>query len=92
MDTEFTKWLVTLGVGGVLAGYMFAFYRKDIKNYTELWKMATDRLLDTLEKNTASNLKLITLIENIERNTLRKADIKYIINKGKMEQKDYDSD
>jgi len=92
LDTEFTKWLVTLGVGGVLAGYMFAFYRKDIKNYTELWKMATDRLLDTLEKNTASNLKLITLIENIERNTLRKADIKYIINKGKMEQKDYDSD
>jgi hypothetical protein len=75
LDPEFVKWLATLGIGGVLAGFMFMFYRKDVKQYTELWKMATDQLMTVVKENTASNAKLIALIENQERNALRKTDI-----------------
>ena len=63
-DLEFIKWLATLGVGGILAGFMFIFYRKDVKQYTELWKTATDELMIVVKDNTISNTKLITLIEN----------------------------
>lgn len=75
MDAEFMKWLATLGVGGVLAGLMFMFYRKDVKQYTELWRMATDQLMNVVKENTASNTKLISLIESQERNMVRKDDI-----------------
>lgn len=79
LDAEFTKWLVTLGVGGVLAGFMFVFYRKDIKQYTELWKNTTDMLVDTIKDSTESNVRLIALIENQERNALRKTDIENLV-------------
>lgn len=79
MDHEFTKWLVTLGVGGVLAGFMFMFYRKDVKQYTDLWKVTTDQLIEVVRDNTASNAKLIILIENQERNMMRKADIEHLL-------------
>lgn len=81
MDAEFAKWLTTLGVGGALAGLMFIFYRKDIKQYTELWKTTTDQLVIIVKENTASNTKLIGLIENQERNSLRKEDISSMIDK-----------
>ncbi len=79
LDTEFTKWLITLGVGGVLAGFMFVFYRKDVKQYTELWKTMTDQLMKIVTENTVSNTKLIALLENQERNALRKSDIADLI-------------
>lgn len=79
--TEFAKWLITLGVGGVLAGFMFVFYRKDMKSYTELWKNSTELLMGTIVKNTESNVKLIALIENQERNALRKEDIQFMIDR-----------
>ena len=78
-DVEFTKWLATLGIGGVLAGFMFTFYRKDVKQYTELWKSTADILIGVVKDNTATNTKLIAMIENQERNTLRKSDIEYLI-------------
>jgi hypothetical protein len=79
MDAEFAKWLATLGVGGVLAGLMFMFYRKDVKQYTELWKTATDTMMLIVKENTASNTKLIQLIETQERNTLRKEDLAFLM-------------
>lgn len=78
-DTEFVKWGVTLGVGGVLAAFMFMFYRKDIKQYTELWKNATELFIGVVKENTASNTKLINLIETQERNALRKEDIEKLM-------------
>jgi hypothetical protein len=81
MEAEFGKWLVTLGVGGVLAGFMFMFYRKDVKQYTELWKQATDQLILIVKDNTASNTKLISLIENQERNMMRKTDIDLLLDR-----------
>jgi len=80
VDTGFTEWLVTLGVGGILAAFMFTFYRKDVKQYTELWRVTAEQLMDVVKENTASNAKLIALIESQERNTLRKSDIESIIN------------
>lgn len=62
-DTEFTKWLVTLGVGGILAAFIFSFYRKDIKAYTELWKSQTEMLLMVVKENTISNVKLTSAVE-----------------------------
>ena len=79
VDAEFTKWLVTLGVGGVLAAFMFTFYRKDVRQYTELWKSTSDLLVGVVKENTASNTKLISLIESMERNTMRKSDIESLI-------------
>jgi hypothetical protein len=79
VDAEFTKWLVTLGVGGVLAGFIFMFYRKDVKQYTELWKTTATELIQVIRENTASNVKLITMLESIERNSIRKADIELLI-------------
>lgn len=80
LDAEFVKWLATLGVGGALAGLMFMFYRKDIKQYTELWKTATDQMIAIVKENTASNVKLIALIETQERNAIRKTDLDLMIN------------
>lgn len=79
MGTEFTQWLVTLGVGGVLAAFMFTFYRKDVKQYTELWKAATDQLILVIKENTASNTKLIAMLETQERNAIRKSDIELFV-------------
>lgn len=78
-NIEFTQWLVTLGVGGILAGFMFVFYRKDVKQYTELWRTTADQLMGIIKENTASNTKLIALIEAQERNTIRKGDIESLI-------------
>ena len=79
VDAEFTKWLVTLGVGGVLAGMMFMFYRKDVKQYTELWRFAQEQLVTIVKENTASNTRLISMLETQERNTLRKSDIELLV-------------
>jgi hypothetical protein len=79
MDAELTKWFATLGVGGILAGFMFALYRKDIKQFTELWKMATDQLIIVIKENTASNTKLVGMLETMERNALRKTDIEEFV-------------
>lgn len=78
-DPEFAKWLATLGVGGVLAGLMFMFYRKDVKQYTELWKLTSEQLINVVKDNTASNVKLVNLIEIQERNMLRKEDIAHLV-------------
>lgn len=79
INTEFSKWLITLGVGGILAGFMFVFYRKDMRQFTELWKLTTDQLMSIVKENTASNVKLIALIESQERNALRKTDIEDLV-------------
>jgi hypothetical protein len=68
-----------LGVGGVLAAFMFVFYRKDLQQYTELWKLMSEQLTNVVKENTASNTRLIAMLENAERNALRKTDIEYLV-------------
>lgn len=79
IDTEFVKWLATLGIGGILAGFIFIFYRKDIRQYTELWKMTAEQLMMIVKENTASNIKLIVLLESRERNDIRISDIEKLV-------------
>lgn len=81
MNNEFIQWLTTLGIGGVLAGFMFMFYRKDMKQYTDMWKSTSEQLINVVKENTSSNSKLIALIENQERNALRKSDIESIVDR-----------
>jgi hypothetical protein len=52
-----------------------------VKQYTELWKAATDQLMTVVKENTASNTKLISMIENQERNAMRKEDIAALLDK-----------
>jgi hypothetical protein len=79
MDTEFIKWLATLGIGGVLAGFIFVFYRKDMKQYTELWKTTSEQLMSIVRDNTLSITKLTTMLESHERNEIRITDIERLI-------------
>jgi hypothetical protein len=79
IDTEFVKWLATLGIGGILAGFIFIFYRKDIRQYTELWKITAEQLMGIVRENTASNIKLIILLESRERNDIRITDIEKLV-------------
>jgi hypothetical protein len=81
LDQEFTKWLLTLGVGGALAAFTLTFYRKDVKQYTELWRATTETLMLVVRENTASNVRLIALLETVERNQLRKGDIDAMIDR-----------
>ncbi len=75
MNQEFIQWFATLGIGGVLAGFMFMFYRKDIRQYTELWQTVTNQLIILVKEDVSSNTRLITMLENLERNSMRKTDI-----------------
>jgi hypothetical protein len=79
MDPEFIKYFSTLGIGGVLAGFMFIFYRKDMKQYTDQWRVVAEQLMVVIKENTASNSKLVTMIENQERNSIRKSDIEALV-------------
>jgi hypothetical protein len=67
LDPDFLKWVATLGVGGVLAAFMFMFYRRDVKLYTDMWKGQSDTLMNVVMENTASNTKLVTVIEALQR-------------------------
>lgn len=81
LDPDFAKWFATLGIGGILAAFMFVFYRKDVQQYTELWRTTADQLMSVVRENTASNTKLIALIESQERNSFRMADIEALLGK-----------
>jgi hypothetical protein len=79
MNQDFLQWFATLGVGGVLAGFMFMFYRKDIKQFTDLWRIHTEILIVLIKEDISSNTKLISMLESWERNNLRKQDIQQFI-------------
>lgn len=67
MDVEFLKWLATLGVGGVLAGFIFYFYRTDIKSFTEQWQGQTKLLMEVVKENTAAITANTTTIQALHR-------------------------
>ncbi len=53
-DVETLKWLASLGVGGILAGGMFAVYRKDAAAWQEAWKGQAAILIQVVKENTAA--------------------------------------
>ncbi len=73
MDTEFLKFLTSLGVGGVLAGVIFYFHQKtadrhksDLKDIIARQQSREDALLRKLDENTTSNTRLITVIDALQ--------------------------
>ncbi len=64
------KWLATLGVGGVLAGIMFVFYRKDslewrkaVEEQRDAWRGQAELLVTVVKENTMSNTAVIKSVE-----------------------------
>ncbi len=80
LDADTLKWLSSLGVGGVIAGFMFVFYRKDRQSYIEasaqyahnleihaqVWR-EDRRVLMELLKSTSETLNQLT--RSIDANT-----------------------
>lgn len=83
MDAEFARWLATLGVGGVLAGLIFMFYRKDIKQYTDLWKTTSEQLTKIVRENTASYTRLSDTLRSMEDNMITLRDLQTFCRYGK---------
>lgn len=54
MDLATSQWFATLGVGGVLAGMMFVFYRRDVRRYTDEWRGQSEMLIEVVKENTAA--------------------------------------
>lgn len=72
MDFEFAKWLASLGVGGALAGMMFAIYRKDMKESSarlnELvnqWRGQTELLVQVVRDNTAAMTQNTLVVQSL---------------------------
>lgn len=53
-NEEFLKYLASLGVGGIIAGLMFMFYRRDVKFYTDQWRGQSELLMQVVKENTHS--------------------------------------
>lgn len=45
---EALQWLASLGVGGVLAGMMFLYYRQDRLSFRERWEEHTKALTELI--------------------------------------------
>ena len=67
MDADFIKYLVGQGAFGVVAGLLFHFYRRDVQQFTNLWRGQSEQLIMVVKENTASNVHLITLIDALHR-------------------------
>ncbi len=67
MEAVNPEYLVSLGVGGVLALVMFMVYRKDVQHYTELWKGQSDALMTVVKDNTAVITKNTTVTESLHK-------------------------
>jgi hypothetical protein len=73
-DVEFLRWLAQLGVGGVIAGILFYFYRKDVKQFTELWQAQsqlnqrqTDSMILIVKENTAAFTESTNVLKSLHR-------------------------
>ena len=57
----------SLGVGGILAGVMFFFYRQDRKSTEDMLKRAMDEQATALKENTTVMTRLTDIIEQYHR-------------------------
>ena len=63
MDNDTVKWFASLGVGGVLAGFMFLLYRKDSLQWQEAWRGQNVILVQVVKEVTAAVTTLTTYIK-----------------------------
>lgn len=62
---ELIKAFPALGIGGILAGMMFWFYRVDSQRSIEQWKGQSDILASLIKENTTSNITLAVLVQSL---------------------------
>lgn len=62
---ELIKTLPSLGIGGILAGLIFYWYRQDVQRYTEQWKGQSEALIKVVQDNTSSNITLAVLVKSL---------------------------
>jgi hypothetical protein len=67
MESELAKWFATLGVGGTLAGVMFMFYRKDVRQFTALWEKQTEVLMTVVKENTVAFTATLEVMKSLHR-------------------------
>lgn len=72
MDIELLKYLSSLGVGGILAGVLFMFYRKDVKHYTDQWKGQSEMLNKVVMDNTYALTQNTDAINSLKEHILLK--------------------
>lgn len=84
-DPEFLKFLAQLGVGGAIAGLLFAFYRKDVRAYTELWKeqatlnhAQTTAMMALVEKSTSAIVQNTEVVKSLHRRIDRLDILRFI--------------
>jgi len=58
--TNLIQYFAPLGVGGILAAFIFLAYRKDSLNWQEAWKGQSQMLLQVVKENTAAIVALTT--------------------------------
>ena len=71
MDAEMIKWISGLGVGGVLAGVIFAAYRKDMRAFAEQWKGQTEVLISVVRDNTAAFTRNTEVVQSLHAHMMR---------------------
>lgn len=71
---EELKWFATLGVGGVLAGVMFFFYRKDTSDHAlqlteqlDTWRSAATAMMQVVRENSVAITANTQTIEALHR-------------------------
>lgn len=77
MDAALAQWFASLGVGGVLAGGMFAIYRRDCRETSldrvrmvsviERHAIATERLANLLASHHDTEVSALTRLEDSSR-------------------------
>lgn len=65
MDLEVVKWFSALGVGGVLAAFMFAAYRKDMRELTDQWRGQTEILMVVVRENTVAFTRNTDVVQSL---------------------------
>lgn len=73
-DAEFIRYLAQSGAVGVIAALLFFFYRKDVRQYTELWQAQaklnheqTTMMMAVVKENTAAITQNTEVIKSLHR-------------------------
>lgn len=71
MDAEFVKYLASLGVGGILAIFIYMDAKKAaerhaeaIKLFADQWRGQAEQLMNVVKENTASNVRLVASLDS----------------------------
>ena len=74
VETDFIKWLGTLGVGGAVAGVVMYFYHRLAESHaqtyeelTERWEKMTEDLRLVVKENTTAFVKALEMIASMQK-------------------------